>query len=57
MGGVLNGVPLSRGTIVGTVVPPLGAAAFAVAYLRALPAIRDRERAVDEGSEGQYGTV
>lgn len=57
MVGVLNGVPLTRGTIVGTVVPPLGAAAFAVAYLRALPAIRDRERAVDEGSEGQYGTV
>lgn len=34
---VLNGVPLTVGMIAGTVVPPAVAAAFALAYLRALP--------------------
>lgn len=48
---IQNGVPLTTGMIVGTVVPPLIAAAFAITYLRALPGGRGREPASDDPTD------
>lgn len=54
---VQNGVPLTTGVIVGTVVPPLVAAAFAIRYLQALRAARGRHPTTDDRSDTRSGVL